>query len=290
MSEPKTPPDFSSSRTRPNSDSRNSERARSHSRWWEWGKISGTGSERKFLAGPRGRLKDFWSALEIFAELIQGFRKLSFVGPCVTVFGSARIPENHPDYQLARRVGQLLAQNGFTVMTGGGPGIMEAANRGAKEIQGGCSIGCNITLTFEQKPNPYLDEWIEFKYFMVRKFMLVKYSQGFIAAPGGYGTLDELFGLLTLIQTRKIQNFPVVLLGKAYWEPLRVLIQERLVESKTIDRADSEKIVFTDSPEEAVQYISTLAERDFGLRLKSAPHPHRFLGESSPQKTSTKSP
>ncbi|MFN8791524.1 MAG: TIGR00730 family Rossman fold protein [Bdellovibrionales bacterium] len=266
------------------------DRTRSRARWWEWGKISGTGSEKRFLAGPRGRWKDFWSAVEIFIELIQGFRKLSFVGPCVTVFGSARIPEDHPDYQLTRQVGKLLAQQGFTVMTGGGPGIMEAANRGAKDVPGGCSIGCNITLTFEQNPNPYLDEWIEFKYFMVRKFMLTKYSHGFIAAPGGFGTLDELFGLLTLIQTRKIQNFPVVLLGKAYWEPLRVLIQERLVESKTIDRADSEKIVFTDSPEEAVQYISTLAQNDFGLKLKSAPHPHRFLGESAPKKTSAKSP
>lgn len=255
----------------------------SRARWWDWGKISSTLSEKKFLAGPHTRLQDFLSAVDIFNEMIRGFRKLHFVGPCVTVFGSARIPETHPDYQTVRQVGQLLGQRGFTVMTGGGPGIMEAANRGAKDV-GGCSIGCNITLTHEQKPNDFLDQWIEFEYFMVRKFMLVKYSHGFVAAPGGFGTLDELFGLLTLIQTRKIKNFPVVLLGKEYWEPLRVLIQEKLVQARTIDRADAEKILFTDSPEEAVEYIQKIAQKDFGLTLKELSKPQVILGEKSPRR------
>src|SRR5262249_35822813 len=139
--------------------------------------------------------------------------------PCVTVFGSARFKENHPYYALARDVGARLAQNGFTVMTGGGPGIMEAANRGAKDVGGG-SVGCNIELPKEQKPNPYLDRWITFRHFYVRKLMLVKYSYAFIALPGGFGTLDEIFEVITLIQTGKIQEFPVVLMVQSYWQPL----------------------------------------------------------------------
>lgn len=241
--------------------------ANGKSSWWEWGKTSGTATEKKFLAGPHSLFQDFLSAVQIFLELLRGFRALHFVGPCVTIFGSARISEDSPYYKMAHRVAYLLSHEGFTIMTGGGPGIMEAANRGAKE-SGGISVGCNITLTHEQNPNPYLDKWIEFRYFMVRKFMLVKYSHGFIAAPGGFGTLDELFGLLTLIHTAKIKNFPVVLMGTDYWEPLRQQIQDRFVNSKTINPLDADKIYFTDSPEEAVRYIHNIALNDFGLPLK----------------------
>src|SRR5205085_4292386 len=166
--------------------------------------------ETKFLQGPALRKREFWQAFKMFRELVYGFRKLHFVGPCVTVFGSARFDEHHRYYAMAREVGRLLAKSGFTTMTGGGPGIMEAANRGAKEA-GGRSIGCNIILPHEQKPNPYLDEFVEFRYFFVRKVMLVKYSCAFVCLPGGLGTLDELFEAATLIQCRKIGPFPLVL-------------------------------------------------------------------------------
>ena len=175
--------------------------------------------ERFFLEGPRSRGSELKSLLTIVAEFIRGFRALHFVGPCVTVFGSARFKEDHPYYALARTVGQRLAQLGFTVMTGGGPGIMEAANRGAKEA-GGRSVGCNIVLPEEQKPNPYLDRWVTFRHFFVRKVMLVKYSYAFVVMPGGIGTLDEFFETLTLIQTKKIESFPVILFVKDYWRPL----------------------------------------------------------------------
>ena len=161
-------------------------------------------------------------AARIFCEFIRGFRTLHFVGACVTVFGSARFTENHPYYDLARQCGAELAKAGFTVMTGGGPGIMEAANRGAKET-GGRSIGCNIQLPREQKPNPFVDQWITFRHFFVRKVMLVKYSYAFIALPGGFGTLDEIFETATLIQTGKIRDFPLVLMGIEYWRPFWTL-------------------------------------------------------------------
>ena len=152
----------------------------------------------------------------------------------------------------AREVGQRLARAGFTVMTGGGPGIMEAANRGAKEA-GGYSVGCNIVLPQEQKPNHYLDCWLTFRHFFVRKLMLVKYSYAFIALPGGFGTLDEIFETATLIQTHKIKDFPLVLVGKEYWRPLLEFLHDRLVESKTIDAIDAERILVTDSADEAVR-------------------------------------
>ena len=157
--------------------------------------------------------------MRILGECVKGFRRLHFVGPCVTVFGSARFEEDHPYYVLARELGARLAEAGFAVMTGGGPGIMEAANRGAKDV-GGTSVGCNITLPVEQKPNPYLDRWVEFRYFFVRKMMLEKYSYAFIVMPGGIGTLDELFETAMLIQTGKMKDFPIVLMGKSFWTPL----------------------------------------------------------------------
>jgi uncharacterized protein (TIGR00730 family) len=176
-------------------------------------------TERRFLAGPTTRLAELRRAVRIFAELVRGFRALHFLGPCVTVFGSARFDEGEPYYALAREMGRRIGRMGFTVMTGGGPGIMEAANRGARDV-GASSIGCNIALPMEQKPNPYLDRFIEFKYFFVRKLMLVKYSYAFVALPGGFGTLDEVFEVATLIQTRKIEGFPCVLMGLST-EPLR---------------------------------------------------------------------
>ena len=228
------------------------------------GKIVGSPKVVRFLEVPQRRGFELARALHIFFEFLRGFRVLHFVGPCVTVFGSARFHEAHPHYRLARDIGSRLARAGFTVITGGGPGIMEAANRGAKEA-GGRSIGCNIELSAEQKPNPYLDQWITFHHFFVRKVMLVKYSYAFIALPGGFGTLDEIFETATLMQTGKIQEFPLVLVGKDFWRPLIDFIHERLVASGTVDPADADRILLTDSPSEAVSFITEVAMRRFGL-------------------------
>lgn len=218
----------------------------------------------RFLQGPQPRRKELARLVRIFFEFLRGFRALHFVGPCVTVFGSARFTENHPYYRTAREVGQRFARAGFTVMTGGGPGVMEAANRGAKEM-GGYSVGCNIKLVREQYPNPYLDKYITFRYFFVRKVMLVKYSYAFVALPGGFGTLDEIFETGTLIQTGKIQDFPLVLMGKEFWQPLLDFFQERLMREGTIDPVDVERFLVTDSPEEAVAAITTIAMQRFRL-------------------------
>ena len=241
----------------------------------EWGTRSRNQEERVFLEGPKSRTTEFLRAFAVGHEMIKGFRKFHFIGPCVTVYGSARFAEDHQYYDLARQTGRELVKHGFGVMTGGGPGIMEAANRGAKE-EGGLSVGCNITLPKEQRPNPYLDSWVEFRYFMVRKFMLAKYSYGFIALPGGFGTLDELFNILTLIQTGKIKSFPVVLMGLKYWEPLRKLIEETLVSSGTIDSSDTKFITFTDDPVYAANFIREIALKEFQLTMR----PRSFLFES----------
>jgi uncharacterized protein (TIGR00730 family) len=217
-------------------------------------------------------------AVGIFLEIMRGFRALHFLTPCVTVFGSARFTEEHASYILARDIGQRLARAGFTVMTGGGPGIMEAANRGAKEA-GGYSVGCNIELPQEQKPNAYLDKWVTFKHFFVRKLMLVKYSYAFIAMPGGFGTLDEIFETATLIQTRKIKDFPLILVGKDYWHPLLDFLHGRLVEAKTIDPIDADHITVTDSAEEAVQLARDAAVRQFGLSYAPKIKRRWYLGE-----------
>jgi uncharacterized protein (TIGR00730 family) len=218
----------------------------------------------RFLEGPQPRRKELARLLRIFVEFLRGFRGLHFVGPCVTVFGSARFNEHHPYYRLGRDIGQQLARAGFTVMTGGGPGIMEAANRGAKEA-GGYSVGCNIKLVREQFPNAYLDKYITFRYFFVRKVMLVKYSYAFVAMPGGFGTLDEIFETATLIQTGKIQDFPLVLIGKDFWQPLLDFFHNRLMREGTIDGIDIERLLITDSPEEAVAAIRTTAMQRFNL-------------------------
>jgi len=243
-----------------------------------WGKVSAAPDVQRFLQGPQPRGFELARALRIFVELMHGFRSLHFVGPCVTVFGSARFTEQHPYYALARDVGARLAKAGFTVMTGGGPGIMEAANRGAWEA-GGRSVGCNIELPQEQKPNPYLDHWITFRHFFVRKVMLVKYSYAFIAMPGGFGTLDEIFETTTLIQTGKIQKYPIVLMGREFWRPLMDFFRDRLIAEATIDPDDAERIMLTDSAEEAVASVTEAGMHRFGLTYGPRARRHWFLAE-----------
>ena len=221
--------------------------------------------EIQFLEGPQSRWAEFRRAIRILQDLIRGFRRLHFVGPCVTVFGSARLPEDDRYYQLGRDIGSEIAKAGFTVMTGGGPGIMEAANRGAKDA-GGRSVGCNIVLPMEQDPNPYLDLFVEFRYFFIRKLMLAKYSYAFVALPGGFGTLDELFEIATLVQTGKIKQFPIVLAGKDFWEPQLDYLRETMLNHKTIDAADIERFIVSDSPEEIAQTIREVGMEQFGLR------------------------
>jgi len=232
-------------------------------------------NERVFLEGPQPRKWEFWTLLRITWEFIRGFRMLHFVGPCVTVFGSARFKADHEFYAMAREVGSRLTEIGFTVMTGGGPGIMEAANRGAKEA-GGISVGCNIILPKEQAANRYLDYVVTFRYFFVRKVMLLKYSYAFVVMPGGVGTIDEMFEALTLIQTRKILEFPVVLMGIEYWQPLIDLLK-RMVDAATISADDLNLVKVTDSIDEAMAHIQKHAIEKFGLR--PAPKRSRLLGE-----------
>jgi len=232
---------------------------------------------RRFLHGPQPRGFEFIRAIRIFLECMKGFRSLHFVGPCVTVFGSARFHEDHPHYKLARSVGAELARSGFTVMTGGGPGVMEAANRGAKDV-GGKSIGCNIELPHEQSANPYLDRMVEFRYFFVRKVMLVKYSYAFVALPGGFGTMDEVFETATLIQTGKIQNFPVVLMGLDYWAPLIDFIRNTMVQAGTIDAHDVDRVILTDDPVEAAARIRAITTEEFGLSERAV-NPRRWFWE-----------
>jgi uncharacterized protein (TIGR00730 family) len=210
--------------------------------------------------------------------MLRGFRTLHFVGPCVTVFGSARFAEGHHYYELARQTGEALARAGFTVMTGGGPGVMEAANRGARE-GGGASVGCNIILPAEQKPNRYLDRFVECRYFFVRKVLLAKYSYAFIAAPGGFGTLDELFEIAVLIQTGKMKSFPVVLLGRDFWAGMLDFIRRTLLGEATIAREDLDRILVTDDPEEAASAISKVAMTQFGLSYGPRAKRRWFLGE-----------
>ncbi len=231
-------------------------------------------AERAFLDGPRSRWKEFTFTISVAWEFIKGFRKLHFVGPCITVFGSARFKEGHEYYELARAVGGRIAETGFTTMTGGGPGIMEAANRGAKE-NGGHSVACNIVLPHEQKPNPYLDKWVSIRYFFVRKVLLLKYSYGFVVMPGGFGTLDEFFEALTLIQTKKILQFPVVVMCKDFHAQLLAHIA-MMEKAQTISPADIDLLYFTDSPEDAVKWLQEKTDSKFGLRKRKA---SALLGE-----------
>ncbi|MBA3647467.1 MAG: TIGR00730 family Rossman fold protein [Chitinophagales bacterium] len=236
------------------------------------------GMESWSLEGPHARLKELGFVFEVMKEFIKGFRTLHFVGPCVTVFGSARFKEDHQYYMLARQMGSALANLGFTVMTGGGPGIMEAANRGAKDA-GGASVGCNIKLQMEQEPNPYLDRWITLDHFFVRKFLLLKYSYSFVVMPGGFGTMDELFETITLIQTKKLENFPVILMGKSYWQTMMTFIEQMLTIS-TISSEDLKLLLVTDDVEEAIAHINKFASGNVSLKKTLKIKPIPVLGES----------
>ncbi len=243
-----------------------------------WGKTSRDAHERHLLAGPHSRLEELRQLFRIFFECLRGYRGLHFAGPCVTIFGSARFGENHPYYKLTRQVGSQIARLGFTVMTGGGPGLMEAANRGAKEA-GGRSVGCNIILPKEQKPNPYVDLWLEFRYFFIRKLMLAKYSYAFIAMPGGFGTADEFFEIATLVQTGKMKQFPIILMGKRYWAPLLGMFKQSMLKEGAIDQADIDRIFVSDSPKEVSSYIRRHTLKPFGLTYKTMTRPKFFLFE-----------
>lgn len=234
--------------------------------------------DRVLLRGPNPRRREFSLLMGVIRDFLNGFRTLHFVGPCVTVFGSARFDEDHRYYRLAREMGAAIARMGFTVLTGGGPGIMEAANRGAKDVKGR-SVGCNIKLPFEQKHNPYLDRWVTMDHFFVRKTLLIKYSFGFIIMPGGFGTMDEMFEALTLIQTKKIRNFPIVVMGSEFWGEMRQFIDAMLA-GGTISPEDMNLIKWTDSVDEAVAHLHEYAVKPFGLRLaRGQPHGSALLGE-----------
>ncbi|MBK7965283.1 MAG: TIGR00730 family Rossman fold protein [Bacteroidetes bacterium] len=204
------------------------------------------------------KAQDTWQIFKIMAEFVEGFEKMSRIGPCVSIFGSARTPANSKYYLLAEAIAHKLTLEGYGIITGGGPGIMEAANKGAQKSNGK-SVGLNIKLPFEQSPNPYIDsdKSITFDYFFVRKLMFIKYAQGFVVLPGGFGTMDELFESLTLIQTRKIGRFPIILVGKSYWSGLLTWIKEVLVTEKYINAEDLNLFSIVDSAEEAVEAIDS---------------------------------
>lgn len=233
--------------------------------------------ESLFIRGPLSRIKELGFAFKVFFNFIRAFRVMHFVGPCVTVFGSARFTPESEYYIYAEKIGAELSKMGFTVMTGGGPGIMEAANKGAFET-GGYSVGCNIVLPFEQKPNPFLHKWIDIPYFFLRKVILVKYSYAFVVMPGGIGTLDELFEALTLIQTKIIKNFPVVIFGSEYHKELCGHIH-LMAERESISKADMELLFVTDSVEEMVEHIKSHAIKKFKL-VKKERKPKWWFGES----------
>ena len=233
-------------------------------------------SDRYLLDGPHSRWREVLLLGRAVRDFIRGFRTLHFAGPCVTVFGSARFGESHLYYPIAQEVGRRVSQLGFTVMTGGGPGLMEAANRGARDV-GGRSIGCNIELPHEQDPNPYLDRYVTCHYFFVRKVLLFKYSYAFVALPGGLGTLDELCEALTLIQTKKIQNYPVVLIGVEYWAPFLALLRE-MVDEGAVAPSDLDLLKVTDDLDEAMRHIESHTVGSFGLR-RIKQRPKWWLGE-----------
>ncbi len=234
-------------------------------------------SERRFLEGPRSRRRELLFSFKVFFEFLKGFRALHFVGPCVTVFGSARFNEDHFYYQEAVKMGAEISKIGFTVITGGGPGIMEAANKGAFEA-GGRSVGCNIVLPHEQHENPYVQKSVEFRYFFVRKTLLLKYSYAFVIMPGGWGTMDELFEALTLIQTGKMQEFPVIIFGKEYWKNLIELIDD-MVNKQTVSPEDLRHLLITDSVEESIEHIKKYSIKKFGLKRRKRVNAIAWLGE-----------
>lgn len=229
--------------------------------------------EAGFLQERQTRRSNLAFAIKVFWQFMKGFRALHFVGPCFTVFGSARFKSDHEYYRKAYDFGKAIAAMGGTVMTGGGPGIMEAANKGAFE-NGGVSVGCNIFLPHEQKANPYMHRWVMIKYFFVRKVLLLKYSYGFVVMPGGFGTMDELFETCTLIQTRTIRNFPIVVYGTAYHQPLREFFQ-KMIDEKTISEEDMKLVLFTDDVEEGMEHIGKYLRENFNVK-PAQPSPWLF--------------
>jgi uncharacterized protein (TIGR00730 family) len=263
---PKVPPDRPSPPAAPDAAAIPGERPKP---------VEGGQHDRILLEGPHSRIQELVLLARAARDFIRGFRVLHFVGPCVTIFGSARFGETHPYYAIARDIGRRVSLMGFTVMTGGGPGLMEAANRGARDA-GGLSVGCNIELAHEQDPNPYMDRWITCHYFFVRKVLLFKYSYGFIALPGGLGTLDEVSEALTLIQNSKIQEYPVVLIGVAYWQPFITLLRE-MINHGAVAESDLDLLKVTDDLDEAMRHLQTHAVDAFGL--KRVQRPAWWLGE-----------
>jgi uncharacterized protein (TIGR00730 family) len=233
-------------------------------------------SEHAFLAGHRSRWKEFLFSLDVLSQFIKGFRSLHFIGPCITIFGSARFSKEDVYYQTAEQIASELGKVGFAILTGGGPGIMEAANKGAKNV-GALSLGCNIELPFEQQPNSFLDRMVNIRYFFVRKELLRKYSSGFVIMPGGLGTLDEFVEVITLIQTGKMKNFPVVVMGLAYHEQLMRYF-ESLITEATVASSDFQHILFTDDTEEAIKHIRNYAEKSLKKNIPNGA-PLWILGE-----------
>jgi uncharacterized protein (TIGR00730 family) len=217
-----------------------------------------------YLDGARPRVNEFLFAWNVFKQFIKGFRALHFAGPCITVFGSARFKQDHPYYKMAEEFGKRIAQLGFVTLTGGGPGAMEAANKGAFE-NGGTSVGINIKLPFEQHENPYLHKSVTIDYFFVRKTLLIKYSYAFVIIPGGWGTMDELFETLTLIQTKMLNDFPVVLFGVTYFKPLMHYIKF-MEDEGTISKEDLKLLLLTDNYDEAMQHIATYINKNYTIK------------------------
>ncbi len=227
-------------------------------------------NEPHFLEGPKSRSFELWFAIKVFWEFLRGFRGLHFIGPCVAVFGSARFKEGHPHYEAARKLSaRIVEELGLAIMTGGGPGIMEAANRGAREA-GGRSVGCNIELPHEQSENPYLDKFVTIRYFFVRKTLLLKYSYAFVIFPGGFGTMDEFFEILTLVQTKKVEDFPIVVMGKYFYLPLQEFLQT-MQEQGTISPEDMDLLLFTDSHDEAIAHIRRYISRRYKVVKRERP-------------------
>lgn len=221
--------------------------------------------KRKLIKPINGQIEklfieDSWRVFRIIAEFVEGFEELSQVEDCVTMFGSARSAEGDADYELAREIARRLVKQGYGIITGGGPGIMEAGNRGAAEA-GGLSVGLNIDLPFEQQPNPYANIQMDFRYFFIRKVMFVKYAKAFVILPGGFGTLDELFESLTLIQTRRIGRFPVILVDKSYWQGLIEWIKNTLIRQHKISEEDLNLFNVVDTPEEVVKTVMAFYQR-----------------------------
>ena len=237
--------------------------------------------DRTWLSGPRSRFRDAMTLFHVCRDFIRAFRTLHFAGPCVTIFGSARTRPESDDYRMAVEMGAACARLGFTTMTGGGPGIMEAANKGAFEA-GGCSLGVNIELPFEQHLNPYVHRSVTMRYFFTRKTILLKYSYAFVVLPGGFGSMDEMFETLTLIQTGKLRNFPLILMGKDYWQPLVDFVSQ-MVDAGTISPGDQDLIFLTDDVDDAKAHLQRHAVRQFGLRRKNMPRAIKVLGEKAVQ-------